>query len=243
MNYVILAAGQGRRLGDLTKEIPKCMLMISKDHSLATFQISQIMKADSNASVVIMHGFSSNKLENHISDSGYDGKVEYIYNPFFVEANNIYSFYLAVNYFKEDFILVNSDVIFPVKWLEDLCLSQKTSVIVETQRGVTDESMKTYVNETNRIVQFSKNEYDGKVLGEYVGLARVNEKDIPAFEKVTRKMLQKGEVNCWYEDCFNVFMNESEICGITEANPEWIEIDDENDYRNAIELAAKSDLR
>jgi len=148
-----------------------------------------------------------------------------------------------VNYFEEDFILVNSDVIFPVKWLEDLYLSQKTSVIVETQRGVTDESMKTYVNETNRIVQFSKNEYDGKVLGEYVGLARVNEKDIPAFEKVTRKMLQKGEVNCWYEDCFNVFMNESEICGITESNPEWIEIDDENDYRNAIELAAKSDLR
>jgi choline kinase len=243
MNYVILAAGQGRRLGELTKEIPKCMLMISEDHSLATLQITKIMKADSNASVVIMHGFSSDKLEKHVSDRGYDGKVEFIYNPFFIEANNIYSFYLAVNYFKDDFILVNSDVIFPIKWLEDLCSSQKTSVIVETQRGVTDESMKTYVDRTNRIVQFSKKKYEGKVLGEYVGLARINKKDIPVFEKVTRKMLQDGKVNCWYEDSFNVFMNHSEICGITEANPEWIEIDDEYDYRNAMKIAAIGDSR
>ena len=111
MQAIILAAGMGRRLKDLTQNNTKCMVKVNGVtlidrmlHQLETHDLSRI---------VIVVGYERQKLIDYISTLGIKTPIEYVENPIYDKTNNIYSLALAKEHLlEEDTLLFESDLIF-----------------------------------------------------------------------------------------------------------------------------------
>ena len=118
MQAIILAAGMGKRLGELTKNNTKCMVEVNGIR-LIDRMITQLSKFNLNRLVIVV-GYEGKKLIDYIGHR-YDDilKIEYINNPIYDRTNNIYSLALAKEELcKDDTILLESDLIFEDRMLE-----------------------------------------------------------------------------------------------------------------------------
>ena len=84
MDFVILAAGESRRLMPLTTNIPKCMVRIN-GKSIIHHILDVINEIDSNARIIIVSGYKSDVLYKHcrgyIKNKLYTGKIMFDHLP------------------------------------------------------------------------------------------------------------------------------------------------------------------
>ena len=107
MQAIILAAGMGRRLGELTKNNTKCMLEVNGRRLIDRF-IDQLSKYNLHR-IVIVVGYEGKKLVEYISNLN----ISFVNNPIYDKTNNIYSLALAKDLLcEDDTILMESDLIF-----------------------------------------------------------------------------------------------------------------------------------
>lgn len=111
MQAVILAAGMGKRLKELTQNSTKCMVKVN-GQTLIERMLSQIDKRDFSR-IVIVVGYEGQKLIDYISTLDVKKPIVYVENPIYDKTNNIYSLSLAKDYLcEEDTMLFESDLIF-----------------------------------------------------------------------------------------------------------------------------------
>lgn len=111
MQGIILAAGMGKRLKELTQDNTKCMVKVNGVtlidrmlHQLDRLHLSRI---------VIVIGYEGQKLVDYIDTLGIKTPICFIDNPVYDKTNNIYSLALAKEYLlQEDSLLLESDIIF-----------------------------------------------------------------------------------------------------------------------------------
>ena len=85
---IILAAGRGSRLKDITSSDTKCMLDVDGE-KLINLYLSSLF--DSGCSkVIVVTGHASDSLTAHIKTLGYND-VDFVHNPDYSSTNNIYS--------------------------------------------------------------------------------------------------------------------------------------------------------
>ena len=117
MQAIILAAGMGKRLGELTKENTKCMVEVN-GVKLIDRVLTQLAELNLKR-VIIVVGYQADNLMQYIGNR-YEGKlkIEYILNPIYDKTNNIYSLALAKKELQEDdTLLLESDLIFENRML------------------------------------------------------------------------------------------------------------------------------
>ena len=129
MKAIILAAGMGSRLKELTSSIPKCMIEINGE-SLIKRLLKILIKYKVN-DIVLVVGYKQEVLMDYISKLKLDIKVTYIYNKDYNITNNIYSLFLAKpEILKEDILLLESDLIFDEQVIEKLISSPEKNLAV-----------------------------------------------------------------------------------------------------------------
>ncbi|MFA5337014.1 MAG: aminotransferase class I/II-fold pyridoxal phosphate-dependent enzyme [Candidatus Omnitrophota bacterium] len=111
MQAIILAAGMGKRMGELTRDNTKCMVKVN-GFTLIERMLRQLDKFHLNK-IVIVIGYKGDNLKKFISTLNINTPVEYVVNPIYDKTNNIYSLRLARDFlFIDDTILLESDLIF-----------------------------------------------------------------------------------------------------------------------------------
>ncbi|MCR5202179.1 MAG: aminotransferase class I/II-fold pyridoxal phosphate-dependent enzyme [Lachnospiraceae bacterium] len=119
MQAVILAAGMGKRLKDLTQNNTKCMVKVN-GVSLIDRMLHQIDKRQLSR-IVIVIGYEGKKLVDYIGTLDIKTPIVFIDNPIYDKTNNIYSLSLAKDWLvKEDTLLFESDLIFEDSVLDEL---------------------------------------------------------------------------------------------------------------------------
>lgn len=111
MQAIILAAGMGKRLKDLTKNNTKCMVEVN-GVSLIDRMLHQLERKGLSKIVVVV-GYEGKKLMKYIDSLQIQTPIVYVNNPIYDKTNNIYSLALAKEYLcREDTLLLESDLIF-----------------------------------------------------------------------------------------------------------------------------------
>ncbi len=111
MQAMILAAGMGKRLKELTKNNTKCMVQVN-GVTLIDRMLHQIEKKNLNR-IIIVAGYKGKELKEYISTLDICTPILYVDNPIFNKTNNIYSLALAKDYLvQDDTLLFESDIIF-----------------------------------------------------------------------------------------------------------------------------------
>ena len=111
MQAIILAAGMGKRLKELTKNNTKCMVEVN-GVTLIDRMLHQLERKNLSR-IVIVVGYEGQRLIEFIGTLGIKTPIVYIENPIFDKTNNIYSLSLAKDWLcREDTLLFESDLIF-----------------------------------------------------------------------------------------------------------------------------------
>ena len=111
MQAIILAAGMGKRLKELTQNNTKCMVKVN-GVTLIDRMLHQIEKQHLSR-IIIVVGYEGQKLIDYIGTLGIQTPVVFINNPIYDRTNNIYSLALAKDWLsREDTLLFESDIIF-----------------------------------------------------------------------------------------------------------------------------------
>ena len=119
MQAIILAAGMGKRLKELTKNNTKCMVEVN-GITLIERTLRQLDELKLNQ-IIIVVGYESQKLINYINTLNINTSIIFINNDTYDKTNNIYSLYLAKDYLiKDDTLLLESDIILEDGILESL---------------------------------------------------------------------------------------------------------------------------
>ncbi len=119
MQAIILAAGMGKRLKELTRDNTKCMVKVN-GVTLIDRMLHQIDKHDLSG-IVIVVGYEGQKLIDYISTLDIRTPITFVNNPIYDKTNNIYSLALAKEWLlKEDTLLFESDIIFEDSVLDEL---------------------------------------------------------------------------------------------------------------------------
>ncbi len=119
MQAIILAAGMGRRLKELTQNNTKCMVKVN-GVTLIQRMLTQLDVRNLSRIVVVV-GYEGQKLIDYISALDIKTPIVYVNNPIYDKTNNIYSLALAKDYLcEEDTLLFESDLIFEDSVIDDL---------------------------------------------------------------------------------------------------------------------------
>lgn len=111
MQGIILAAGMGKRLKDLTNDNTKCMVKVNGVTMIE--RALRILDKKNLTKVVIVVGYKGQKLIDFINTLDIKTPIEFIDNPIYDKTNNIYSLALAKDYLCSDStLLLESDLVF-----------------------------------------------------------------------------------------------------------------------------------
>ena len=153
MQAIILAAGMGRRLGELTKNNTKCMLEVNGRRLIDRF-IDQLSKYNLHR-IVIVVGYEGKKLVEYISNRYPNLNISFVNNPIYDKTNNIYSLALAKDLLcEDDTILMESDLIFDDGMLDLLVNNpERDLALVAKYENWMDGTM-VKIDDQQRILQF-----------------------------------------------------------------------------------------
>lgn len=127
MQAIILAAGMGKRMKELTANQTKCMVKVNGVR-LIDRMLSQLDEKGLSR-IVIVVGYAGQNLIDHVCSLEIRTPILFVNNPVYDKTNNIYSLMLAKDYLLcDDTLLFESDIIFEDSVLDELILDPRPSL-------------------------------------------------------------------------------------------------------------------
>lgn len=157
MQSIILAAGLGSRLGELTKECTKCMVKIN-GITLIERMLRQLDRYGMDR-IIIVTGYKGDILKDYVQNLGINTPVVFVDNSDYRHTNNIYSLWLTREFLEEmDSLVLESDMIFEDRVIEKmLAVDNGCGTFVARPRPWMDGSI-VKLNKDNNIVYFVDDE-------------------------------------------------------------------------------------
>ena len=129
MQAIILAAGLGKRLKQLTKDNTKCMVEVNGVTLIE--RMLRILDRKCLSRIVIVVGYEGRKLMDFINSLNIDTPVRFIDNQVYNRTNNIYSLALAKEYLvSEDTLILESDLIFDEGVVDALMQDERETLVL-----------------------------------------------------------------------------------------------------------------
>lgn len=235
MQAIILAAGMGKRLKELTSEATKCMVKVN-----GVAMIDRMLGALDKlglSRIVVVVGYEGQKLMDYIDALGIATSIEYVNNTVYDKTNNIYSLYLAKDYLvQEDTLLLESDLVFEEAVLQKLIRHPYPSlVLVDKFESWMDGTVVTLDDHDNIQSFVAKREFDFNRIDEYYKTVNIykfskefSQLYYVPFLEIYCKALGTNE---YYEQVLKVitFLEDPHIKAVKLTGEKWYEIDDVQD--------------
>ena len=235
MQAVILAAGMGKRLKELTQNNTKCMVKVN-NVTLIDRMLHQIEKYHLSR-IVIVVGYEGQTLIDYIGTLDIKTPIIFINNSIYDKTNNIYSLFLAKDWLlEEDTLIFESDLIFEDAVLESLLSDQRDTLALidkyESWMDGTcvklgeDDSIEAFIPGKNFKFDEIKEYY--KTVNIYKFSKRFSETHYVPFLEAYQSALGKNE---YYEQVLRVvtMLDDSGIKAKRLTGQKWYEIDDIQD--------------
>lgn len=245
MQAIILAAGMGRRLGELTQGNTKCMVPVNGVR-LIDRMLSQLSTLKLNR-VVIVVGYKGKELVEYIGNR-YDDrmKIEYAENPVYDKTNNIYSLSIVKQQLQEDdTLLIESDLIFEDKMFDMILNDPYPNIALVAKYETWMDGTMVRIDADNNIVNFvpkkafKYSEVDSyyKTVNIYKFSREFSEQVYVPFLDAYCKVMGNNE---YYEQVLRVItlLDKAELKALPIGNERWYEIDDVQDLDIAENLFA-----
>lgn len=249
MQAIILAAGMGKRLKELTSNATKCMVEVN-GVTMIERTLGHLEKLGLKR-IVFVVGYEGQKLKEYVESLHISTPLEFIDNEVYYKTNNIYSLYLAKEKLVEDdTLLLESDLVYEEAVIRKLVEHPYPSLtLVDKFESWMDGTCVTLDEEDNITAFLSKREFDFSKTDEYYKTVNLykfskefSEKHYVPFLEAYCKALGTNE---YYEQVLKVitFLDDPQIKAVKLNGEKWYEIDDVQDLDIAETLFATKEER
>jgi choline kinase len=229
MRAIILAAGIGKRLGEISGGRPKCLLEFG-GISLLRRHIELLLQ-NGITDILVVTGYRQEEIHAELACLKTDVKVRTEFNPDF-EAGSVISLWTARSTLEagDDIILMDADVLYDPAILQALInTAHRNCFLLDRDFEAGDEPVKICVR-GNIMVDFRK-QIDAQLLfdfqGESVGFFRFSGETGRQLTQQCKDYIDKGQKEAPYEEAIRDLLLQSpdsfnfeDISGLA-----WIEID------------------
>jgi choline kinase len=231
MKAVILAAGVGKRLWQITRHRPKCLIEIGGRALLHRYLEALAGLGIRRADIVV--GYRQEMIHEAVGRDACGVKVSFLVNDAF-HRGSISSLWIARTALDDDVVVMDADVLFHREILRRLVESPHENALLmdETVRQRGEECMVVVAG--GRVIALSKTmpeRYD--YAGEGVGFLRVRHAETPHLVASLRSHIDQGSWNMEYEDALLEFFQTVEVGHEKIGGLPWTEIDFVEDVRKA----------
>jgi len=249
MQAIILAAGMGKRLGDLTCDNTKCMIKVNGE-ILVERVLGQLTKFPLKK-IVLVIGYEGQKLKSFVGNIWNGVPVEYVENEVYDQTNNIYSLWLAREYMEQDdTLLLESDLIFEDSVVEKMISDPYPNLAaVASYESWMDGTVIT-IGEDRRILNLlSKRSFQFRDVKSYYKTVNIykfsKEFSISHFNPFLDAFTKAVGKNEYYEQVLKIIalLDEPNIKALPIGDSKWYEIDDVQDLDIAEVLFSEKDKK
>ena len=231
MKAVILAAGVGKRLWEVTQHHPKCLIEIGGRSLLRRSLESLVSVGIRRAEIVV--GYKQELIRTAVAQDACGVNVTFLVNEQF-HRGSISSLWIARTAFDDDTIVMDADVLFHPEILRRLVSSSSENALLmdETVKQTGEECMVVVAG--GRVVALTKNmpeQYDFACEG--VGFLRVRHADTPHVVSSLRGYIDRGSWDMEYEDALLQYFQDVRVGYERIGGLPWTEIDFIEDIRKA----------
>jgi choline kinase len=238
-NVIILNAGQGRRLLPLTEETPKCLIDVG-GRSMVGWQLEALSQFKLGRVTVVV-GFGAEKVEQCIgSITPPSLQVSTIFNPDYDKADNLISCWAARAEMETDFLLLNGDTLFRPTVLARLLSSKPAPVTVTIDRKPTYDADDMKVQCDGAVLRrIGKDVPLTAADAEAIGILYCRGNGARLFREGLGAAVAARDPDVrWYLSVVDRLAKQGAVEVASVEGLEWIEIDDQDDLRQAARLVA-----
>lgn len=229
MQAIIMAAGKGSRLGNLTADKPKSFLEI-KDKKLIEYSIDMLHKYGIQ-DITIVIGYRDTDFRELL---GNIPGIRLVYNPFYEIVNVLGSFYVGMENLSEDFIFMHADTLCDTQIFEELLKSDGDMVLPVDIKPCGDEEMKVRI-EDGKITELTKQMNPDDADGEFIGIMKIGKKAIGSLKTAVTDLMREKCYGEYFEAAVRrlILENEYDVRIVETSGRFWSEIDFREDYEAA----------
>ncbi|HEX8413364.1 MAG TPA: phosphocholine cytidylyltransferase family protein [Sphingomicrobium sp.] len=238
MKAIILAAGQGSRLGQLTVDRPKCLIEFA-GKSLLDWQLD-VLAANGVGEAVVVTGFRDDQIEACLARRSGGPAVRTIYNPFYKVADNLGSLYIAREEIAGDCLVWNGDTLVSEALMARVLANAQPGICVTVDRkpAYDDDDMKV-VEQAGLLKAIGKRISEG-VNAESIGLLAFRAGGAVQFRNAIETAIRTPEgTTVWYLRVIHHIAQSAEVWTFDISGEEWGEVDFPPDVDSARELVAR----
>lgn len=237
---IILVAGMGTRLKPFTDNIPKCLTEVNGKPIIIN-ALEKLEKSNIKETILVI-GYLGDEIKKTIGNNFGNMKITYVDNPIYDKTNTSYSLWLAMKDLKENLLILEGDVFFEEKLLndflnherEDLTIVEKynpdldgTFVELDKSNIVTD-----WIHKNDRSNDFVIEDKHKTVNIHKFSRTFVEEWLIPHLKKHVDENGGKSPLENVFRD---IIKNQGKIQAFN-AKTKWFEVDNIQDLKKAEEI-------
>ncbi len=236
-NAIILAASQGKELGELTIDKPKALLHVNGVPILQQ-AIDKIRNFGIN-NISVVRGYKKESFP--------DLGCEYIDNDHFSETGELYSLFLAKDKIKENILIGYGDIAFKsyvLNLLEDsksdICILVDSNIQDRNKGCVEDyvicsqENKKQFGLDSSKLLNISlsaKGDLSFEPHGEWIGILKANPKGSKNIRTALDHLSKKADFNeLKMSNLFQELISKDVEIGVVYIEGGWMDVDSYKDF-------------
>lgn len=232
MQAIIMAAGKGSRLGELTKGYPKSFVEIN-GKKLIEYNMDMLRDIGVEK-MIIVTGYREDAFAELTKDMD---DVVLKYNPFYSLVNVLGSFFMGMDELDDDFIFLHADTLCDKSIFDRLIQLEADVNLPVEYKKCDDEAMKVR-SEGGKLVEITKQMPVEAAEGEFIGVASFRKEVLDVLKQKVKEVLADGDFASYFEGAIQRMIEETD-CNIRPfdiGNAPWAEIDFKEDYDRAVTL-------
>jgi len=217
MQAVILAAGVGSRLGESTRNTPKCLVEVG-GKPLIKHQLDAL--ADHGIGpVLVVLGYQAGAVQKALGEG-----AEYVLNSQYAETNSLYSLWLAREWVRAPFLLLNCDLLFHPDVLDRLLAQDGSALAYDSTSYGGREQTKVAIRD-GRVLDLGKDMPNRAARGESLGMLKFDADGTKALFESAAALIEQGHKQSWVIEATRTACSTATIHGVNVAGLPWAEVD------------------
>ena len=226
MIALLLNSGLGSRMGDETREHPKCLCRISEEETILSWQV-KLLERFGVTDAVVTTGHLADMLRAYIGELDTPVRFHYVHNPRYRETNYIYSMYLARELLKGDVLSLHGDLVLHPLVMERLLAAPVSSVAVDASLPLPEKDFKAQMAD-GRVRAIGVDRF-GEDCAACQPAYKWLEKDFRRWMEEIVRFIEAGEERCYAENAFNAAWEEIPLYPLSVKGLLCSEIDNQED--------------
>ena len=235
MKAVVLLAGMGSRLGELTRTTPKSLLPVGEGVILD--RMVGALAAAGVDGIVAVGGHRQADLERHAADRLAEHGITFVRNDDFASTNTAASLLCARELLEgASFVKLDGDVVFDEAILARLLAAEPgCSYACVGRTDGDDEVIKVSCDADGRIVRIGNRVPVAEAAGESIGIERIDARSSGALFAALESMASDpAHRQSYYEVAYDLLVQAGEpFRAVDVTGLAWVEVDTVADYERA----------